>query len=123
MVFSCELFCSRVVFDEIYRGGDALSEWVHSRKNSPLFREISENVQIEYVEIINYAQNHPTFSQSQKAFFLGEGDPFIIAHAKVENAVVVTQEVLVPDNSSKVKIPNICNQFGVSYYHNRYPPA
>lgn len=115
-----KLFCSKVVYDEIYRGSDELAEWVHERRNSPLFRDISEEVQIEYVEIVNYVQNHQRFSQQQKDFFLGEGDPFIIAHAKVENAIVVTQEALVPHNSSKVKIPNICNQFGVSYYHNRY---
>jgi len=47
--------------------------------------------------------------------FLDGADPWIIAQAKVRGDVVVTHEKLVNDESTKVKIPNICVQFGVKY--------
>ena len=39
----------------------------------------------------------------------------MIATAKTLDATVVTQEVTVPEDSKKVKIPNICNEFEVDY--------
>ena len=43
-------------------------------------------------------------------------DPWVIAHAIAEQAVVVTKEekILVPA-SSKVKIPNVCESMGIKY--------
>ncbi len=38
-------------------------------------------------------------------------DPFIIAKARIEDAVVVTQEEF---KENGVKIPNICNHFHIS---------
>jgi NADPH:quinone reductase-like Zn-dependent oxidoreductase len=42
-------------------------------------------------------------------------DPWVLAQAKADSIVVVTHEVLVPPNSKRVKIPNVCSQFGVLY--------
>lgn len=43
-------------------------------------------------------------------------DPWVIAHALKENAVVVTKEEKVTAiNSSKVKIPNVCENMGIRY--------
>jgi hypothetical protein len=39
-------------------------------------------------------------------------DPFLIAKAKVENRLLVTQESLKPNAA---KIPNICDHFGIQY--------
>lgn len=46
---------------------------------------------------------------------LDKADPWLIAKAAVMNAVIVTHEALDPPNSKKVKIPNICQVFDVSY--------
>lgn len=47
--------------------------------------------------------------------FLRGADPWLIAKAKVLNAVVVTHEVLVPETAKKIKIPNVCEKFGIQY--------
>ena len=39
-------------------------------------------------------------------------DPFLIAKAKVDNRLLVTQETLKPNAA---KIPNVCEHFGVAY--------
>ena len=39
-------------------------------------------------------------------------DPFIIAKAKINNAIIVTQEKY-KENSAK--IPNICKEFNIKY--------
>ena len=45
---------------------------------------------------------------------LGDGaDPWIIAHTKVDGGRVVTYEIWVPSNSTKLKIPNVCDAFDV----------
>ncbi len=51
----------------------------------------------------------------RKAEFLKGADPWVIAHAKTSGATVVTGEVVVSDNSTHVKIPNVCNNFSVDY--------
>ena len=45
--------------------------------------------------------------------FLDRADPWVIAHAGVDGGTVVTSEVRVPENSGKVKIPNVCDQLQV----------
>jgi hypothetical protein len=49
---------------------------------------------------------------SQTNMFLGKpsADPFIIAHAKINQAIVVTQEKPKPMSA---KIPNICEHLGI----------
>jgi hypothetical protein len=39
-------------------------------------------------------------------------DPFLIAKAKIDNRLLVTQEILKPNAA---KIPNVCEYFGVQY--------
>ena len=42
-------------------------------------------------------------------------DPWLIAYASVHRGVVVTHEVLAGPKTTKVKIPDICEHFDVSY--------
>ena len=42
-----------------------------------------------------------------------KGDPWLIAKAKTLEATLVTQEATVSSSTKKVKIPNICAEFGV----------
>ena len=101
------VFSSRIVFEELSEGEDGLSDWVKARKDGGMFVEPDEKMQAEYVN------NRYPVHQARE--FLNRADPWIIAQAKIEGAVVVTHETLVDDKSAKVKIPNICVQFGVKY--------
>ena len=43
-------------------------------------------------------------------------DPWVIAHALNENAVVVTkEEKQTKSNSNRIKIPNVCDNMGIPW--------
>ena len=45
--------------------------------------------------------------------FLAKADPWLIAHAIASGGKVVTQETRADEASPRVKIPNVCDFFGV----------
>jgi predicted nucleic acid-binding protein len=106
---------SKVVYEELAAGGDALANWVKARKDGGMFVEPDEKIQAVFGDIADYVLDK--YANHQARPFLNGADPWIIAQAKVEGAVVVTHERLVKNESVKVKIPNICVQFGVKYVH------
>jgi predicted nuclease of predicted toxin-antitoxin system len=107
------IFSSTMVYEELYEGNDDLADWVHDRRNSGFFVEHDANTQRIFQTIADYInQNYPPH---QAQLFLDRADPWVISLAKAANAIVVTHEARVGDNSSVVKIPNICQQFDVAY--------
>jgi hypothetical protein len=111
------IYSSLFVYDELTDGSDDLAEWAKLRKDSGMFVPPSDMVQATFRQIADYV--NADFPQPQAQAFLDGADPWVIAEAKVGNAIVVTHEILVPPNSSKVKIPNICQHFQVDC-HNVY---
>lgn len=106
------IFTSKLVYGELVKGRDELSKWIQLR-NRDYFIEPDENVQSIYQQIADYVNRQ--FPQHHVEEFLRGADPWVIAQAKAEDAIVVTHEVLVPSDSTKIKIPNICKYFGVSH--------
>lgn len=104
------VFCISSVYDEIVEDDDDLATWLRARRDT--FRvEITPDTQRIMADISNYVvRNYPLKNADP---FLERADPWIIAHAKAAKCIVVTQEREVPDNSKKVKIPNICEMFDV----------
>ena len=107
------IYSSILVCDELLEGSDDLAEWAKLRKDNGMFVPPSDVVQATFRQIADYV--NANFPQPQAQMFLDGADPWVIAEAKVGNAIVVTHEILVPPNSSKVKIPNICQKFRVEY--------
>lgn len=106
------IFLPELVFEEITRTEDDLSKWLKSSE-IPI-EKISESVTI-YLQTI-YSSNpvHKNLVDNTKARSLA--DPWVIAHALVENATVVTKEEKVTAlNSKRVKIPNVCDNMGVKW--------
>ena len=108
-----EICSSLLVYDELAKGNDELADWVQGRRK--YFLEPDEVVQEQLSHIGDYVNDHQQYSSSNRAAFLGCADPWVIALAKSSQLTVVTHEKLVPNNSKKVKIPNICNAFKVPY--------
>ena len=108
------VFSIRMVAEELQRQDDYLSKWSKSRQNFFLGSN-DEEIQQVYSEIARHVTNNPRYTEPHKSKFLGKADPWLIATAKTLEATVVTQEVTVPEDSRKVKIPNICNEFEVDY--------
>lgn len=104
---------STMVYEELATGNDELADWAKARKDTQLFVEPSASVQGLSNKIAAYV--HTRYSEHQAQRFLAEADAWVIAHAKVENAVVVTHETLVNEYSDKPKIPNVCKRFDVEW--------
>ena len=102
------------VYNELVGYGDDLSEWAKARREQ--FLSIGDDqTQVKYVEVVQHVFELPNKNAANVANFLDKADPWLIAKASVLQAVVVTQESYDPPNSKKVKIPNVCRDFGVEY--------
>lgn len=106
------IFMPEIVYDEIVRTDDDLSKWLKSSK-IPI-RKIDEQVTKCLRDIYSADPNHKYLVDNTKARSLA--DPWVIAHALRENAIVVTKEEKVTAlNSNKIKIPNVCDKMNVSW--------
>lgn len=106
LVAAGECCICQAVLTEIHRGGDDLHKWA---KDLPAF--VCEATDGEMVTVAEIAVAHPQWVQEQ----LNEADPFVIAHAKAEHSVLVTEENRkgpgVIDKNQK--IPNIADEHNV----------
>lgn len=93
--------------------GDDLDSW---KKQSPNFFAPTNSVSIStaYRDINQWVQSQERFSNFEKSRFANDVDAWIIAYAKANNATVVTHEVPAP-KSTKIKIPDVCDYFGVKH--------
>jgi len=106
------VFMPEMVYDEIVRTDDDLSKWLKTNK-IPI-KKIDEHVTKCLKDIYSADPNHKYLVDNTKARSLA--DPWVIAHAIRENAVVVTKEEKVTAiNSTKIKIPNVCDKMNVSW--------
>lgn len=96
------------VYNEILRGSDIISEWAD--KNKEIFEKPTSD---EFSIVSEILSKH---RELIRAMNISGGtpvaDPFIIAKAKVNNLIVVTQETY---RENAHKIPNICEELGVEY--------
>ena len=106
------IFVPQLVYDEIVRTEDELSVWLKA-SNIPI-RKISEQVALCLKRIYAKDPKHQFLVDNTKQRSLA--DPWIIAHAINENACVVTKEEKVTAlNSTKIKIPNVCDNMKVRW--------
>ncbi|MBW1649749.1 MAG: DUF4411 family protein [Deltaproteobacteria bacterium] len=107
-----KIFIPEHVYDEIIRTEDNLSAWIRSC-DIPI-RAINEQVAKCLKEIYKSNPNHKYLVNSIKGRSLA--DPWVIAHAIDEDAVVVTKEEKVTASNkkkNKIKIPDVCKNMNV----------
>lgn len=94
------------ILREVHRGGDELHAWA---KNLDGF--VCPATDEELAVVAEIGADHPEWVQGQ----LNEADPFVIAHAKLENSTIVTEENRKGPNTEdrNQKIPNIADEHGV----------
>lgn len=107
------------VKNEIYDKNDSLRDWCIANLPSDFFKETSE-VMEQYSNISSWAVSKSSqYSRNAINEFLAsdEADAFIVAYAlqDVNNITIVTQEISQPLIKHKIKIPEVCNSFGVRY--------
>ena len=106
------IFVPSMVYDEIVRTDDELSDWLKNSniKSKAITTEVTEILK----SIYDADTNHKHLVDSKKGRSLA--DPWVIAHAIKEQATVVTKEEKVTAlNSTKIKIPNVCDNMGVKW--------
>lgn len=102
--FSCEEVYRELLFQD-----DELTQWVKARKNC--FENPTEDTVLSLGELIH---NYPNFAAQGGTG--NDADPWLIVHAKLANAVVVTDEQAANVKSTKPpKIPNICDLEGIRW--------
>jgi len=103
---------------QLEEGNDELAEWVQGgRIDSAVVESGQLDVIQSFQEMISWVQSNVQFMDAAKATFAGDADGWLIAYAKAKGPdhIIVTQETLHPEARSKVPIPNVCRQFGVTY--------
>ena len=101
-----------MVYEEITRTEDDLTNWL---KNSKIPEYKIDGPVTECLKKI-YATNpaHKNLVDNTKNRSLA--DPWVIAHALNQGAIVVTKEEKVTaTNTTKIKIPNVCDNMGVRW--------
>lgn len=104
---------------EIFDHQDELKDWCENNLPADFFKETTEVV-TSYVQIVAWANSRSGhYNATALAEFLGadEADAWLVsfAHADVANRVLVTHEKSQPDRKNKVKIPEACAPFDISY--------
>jgi predicted nucleic acid-binding protein len=116
-----QMICSpMLVYDELTDSKDALSDWAKGNKEA-LFVLPDEETQEAYGEIADLVVK--LYEPQHVQEFLGNADPWVIAHAKVHHLTVVTMEGWKSEQiqktpgliAGKIQIPNICKRVDVEY--------
>lgn len=107
-----KILIPKMVQEEITRTDDDLSKWL-KKSHIPVL-EINENVTNFLKIVFTSHPSHKNLVDNTKNRSLA--DPWLIAHAINENAIIVTKEEKVTaSNSLKIKIPNVCDNMGITW--------
>lgn len=106
------------VRNEIYHNEDDLKDWCQANLPDQFFHDSSIALN-EYGAIATwaYSMSHH-YKPSALAEFLdaNEADAWLIAFALNDERPLITHEKSDPNSKKKIKIPDVCIQFGVRYY-------
>lgn len=97
------------------RKTEDLAQWVTRELPGEFFLGVdTEEVTTVYTNIMIWVQRHPQYFDYAKAKFATGADGWLVAYAKVHGAIVVTNEQRAPESKREVKLPDVCEQFGVT---------
>ncbi|MDI9261328.1 DUF4411 family protein [Alicyclobacillus sendaiensis] len=99
------------VFRELENHKDWLAEWAKQHKTWFLSTDNQRTID-QYVKIVNWVNSVPRFNLKSKKDFFDGADSWLCAYASAFHLTVVTQEIS-ESFSPKVKIPDVCDQFGI----------
>jgi hypothetical protein len=107
------------VADEIGRGNDALTSWAQTEIAPALELDChaDANIMGHYGQIMIWGNGHAQYNALAKQEFsdFSNADPFVVATAIEQSAIVVSQEISAPQSQKSIKLPDVCNQFGIQH--------
>lgn len=95
------------VLTELTKKDDNVHKW--AKKNKTMFLAPVENIQVATSEILS---KFPRLVDSRKD--RSQADPFVIAVAKINNLIVVTEEKN-EGTEDRPRIPIVCDYFGIKH--------
>ena len=104
------VFATEEVKREIEDTDDELKKWISSKEY--FFKPIDDAVQECLIEVFK-DPHHRRLIDSVKG--RSKADPWVIAHAMAEDAVVVTKEEYAPPETARIRIPNVCDDLGIEW--------
>ncbi len=108
------LFSIGQVKKELMVNKDKLSDWIIHKLPATCFISTDNSSIINcYGQIQQWASNQTQFNPEAKAEFAENADCWLIACAKANSYVLVTEELLALDVKRNIPIPNVCKAFDV----------
>ena len=92
-----------------------LVQWLDQAGDGTYVSTALQSVAATYGEMADWVQDNPQFLPAASEEFARGADGWLAAYARVADAVLVTNEVFIPDARRRVPIPNLCRHFHVSY--------
>lgn len=104
------------VKDEIDKGGDELTDWIHENAPRGFFLHQDVAVMTKLAETIKWAENCPVnFSPAAISGYADVADSYLVATAAAKNMTLVTYEKSNPMSKKRIKIPDACNGIGAKW--------
>ena len=96
------------------RKTEDLVRWVRDEVPEGFFVQVdTEAVVRAYTDVMMWVQRHPKYFDYAKAKFATGADGWLVAYTRVHGATVVTNEQSAPESRKEIKLPDVCDQFGV----------
>jgi predicted nucleic acid-binding protein len=103
------------VRDEITAGTGELVDWARSLPAGFWLADTGD-VLAAMTELSGWALDpERSYKQSAVDEFLGSADLHLVAHAMARSATLVTRERPEPESRKNIKIPDVCDAFGVAW--------
>jgi len=94
-----------------------LVQWVKNQVPSGFFLSTQDTeVVAVFQEVMLWVQRNTQFYDNAKAKFATEADGWLVAYASAHGVEVVTNEQPRPESRNRILLPDVCNQFGVTYH-------
>ena len=91
-----------------------LVRWVRNDVPAGFFVPVDTDMVMDaYTDIMMWVQRHPRYLDQAKAKFATGADGWLVACARIRDATVVTNEQSAPESRREIKLPDVCEQFGV----------
>jgi len=98
------------------RKTEDLVQWVKEQLPPAFFVDTDEEAVTDaYGQVMLWVQRNPKYFDYAKAKFATGADGWLVAHAMVNEAVVITNEQPEPESKKGIKLPDVCTAFGVLY--------
>lgn len=106
------------VYAEVIKGDDWLVRWARARRDKGLCIYPDGETQKQYTIIADYVESGGKYKDGhQKDRSLSGADLWVIAHAKANKShFVVSQEDKEKVGDNRVKVPSVCDHFGVTCF-------